>query len=134
MKKDAELSLRGAVYAYDEGAQANNDMKRTTNEVQAELAQARRAFDNYNNVQFEGHGTPDNYYLNPHHKAIEALAAELYEIEQAAKAIKLSGDSLQAERAWFNGQGFTRPDLAQKACQARGYQMSDLFAAIKAAK
>ena len=105
---------------------------RTASDVQADLAQARRAFDNYNNIQFEGRGNPDNYYLNPHHKDIEALAAELYEIEQAAKAIKLSGDSLQAERAWFNGQGFTRPDLAQKACQARGYNMSDLIAAIKA--
>jgi hypothetical protein len=111
-------------------------MTRTTNEVQAELAQARRAFDNYNNVQFEGHGTPDNYYLNPHHKAIEVLAAELYEIEQAAKAIKLSGDSLQAERAWFNGQGYTGKDLAaaNAACLKRGYSLSDLQAACKAAK
>ena len=112
----------------------SNTTHRTASEVQAELVQTRRAFENYNNVQFEGHGNPDNYYLNPHHKAIEALAAELYEIEQAAVAIKLSGDSLQAERAWFNGQGFTRHDLAQKACQARGYNMSDLFSAIKASK
>lgn len=108
--------------------------KRTKNEVQAELAQARRAFDNYNNVQFEGNGNPDNYYLNPHHKAIEALASELHGIEQAEIAAKLSGDSLKAEQAWFNAQGFTRSDLAQKACLARGYTMSDLFTAAKAAK
>lgn len=107
---------------------------RTATEIQAELTQARRAFDNYTNVQFEGHGTPDNYYLNPHHKTIEALAAELYEVEQAEVATKLSGDSLKAEQAWFNGEKFTRPDVAQKACCARGYTMSDLFAAIKASK
>jgi hypothetical protein len=29
MKKDAELSLRGSVYAYDEGAQANNANRNT---------------------------------------------------------------------------------------------------------
>lgn len=107
---------------------------RTKNEIQSELTEARRAFDNYNNVQFEGHSTPDNAYLNPHFDRIQALAAELGEIEQAEADAKLSGDSLQAERAWFNGQGFTRPDLAQKACRARGYNMSDLFAAIKASK
>jgi hypothetical protein len=112
----------------------SNATHRTASEVQAELIQARRAFDNYNNVQFEGRGNPDNYYLNPNHKAIEALSAELYEIDRIAKAIKLSGDSLQAESAWFNGQGFTRPDLAQKACQARGYNMSDLFDACAASK
>jgi hypothetical protein len=107
---------------------------RTKNEIQAELDQANRAFKSYANVQFEGHSNPENYYLNPHHKTIEALAAELHKVEQAEVAAKLSGDSLKAEQAWFNGEKFTRPDVAQKACRARGYNMSDLFAAIKASK
>lgn len=107
---------------------------RTKSEVQAEIAQVSRAFDNYNNVQFEGHGTPDNVSLNPHSKPLDLLHDELYEIEQAEIAAKLSGDSLKAEQSWFNAQGFTRPDIAQKACRERGYNMSDLFAAIKKAK
>lgn len=103
---------------------------RTKTEVQAELTAARKQYDCWTNLQNEG--ASDGF--NPHLATIEALASELYEIDQAAVAIKLSGDSLQSERAWFNGQGFTRPDVAQKACLARGYTMSDLFAAIKASK
>ena len=107
---------------------------RTKTEIQADLDQASRDFDAYNNLHNEGHGDPDNAYLNPHHDTIQALAAELYEVEQAEIAAKLSGESLKAEQAWFNAQKFTRPDVAQQECRARGYNMSDLFAAIKASK
>jgi hypothetical protein len=107
---------------------------RTKTQIQADLDKARRDFDAYNNVHFEGNSDPDNVTLNPHHATIQALAAELYEVDQAEIAAKLSGDSLKAEQAWFNGQKFTRPDVAQAACRERGYNMSDLFAAIKAAK
>ena len=107
---------------------------RTKSEIQKDFKAARAAFDQYAVVQFEGRSDPDNYYLNPHHKKIEELAAELLAAEQAELKDKLSGDSLKAEQAWFNAQRFTRPDVAQKACRERGYNMSDLFAAIKASK
>lgn len=107
---------------------------RSISEITAELKTARAAFDRYNKVQFEGCGNPDNYYLNPHHVAIEALSAELRAIEQAAVTDKLSGDSLKAEQAWFNSQQFRFPDVAQKACNARGYNLQDLFDAAKKAK
>jgi hypothetical protein len=105
-------------------------MTRTKNEIQADLDQARKKYDNWNNVQNEG--ATDGY--NPHLDGIQKLADELAEVEKAEKADKLSGDSLKAEQAWFNAQGFTSPALAQKACLKRGYTMSDLFAAVKAAK
>ncbi len=107
---------------------------RNKTEIQTELSQARRAYDNYNNVQNEGYDCPDRAYLNPHFETIQTLANELHEVEQTETADKLSGESLKTEQAWFNAQGFTRPDLAQKACRARGYNMSDLTSAVKAAK
>ena len=107
---------------------------REKSEIQKELTEARRHFNNWNAVHFEGQSDPDSCQLNPHFKTIEALAEELYELEQAEMKALLSGDSLQKEREWFNSQGFTSPAQADKACEARGYNMSDLFAAIKACK
>ena len=103
---------------------------RTATEIQTELSTARRAYDNYNNVQNEG--ATDGF--NPHLATIEKLAAELAEEKKASVSDKLSGDSLTVEKEWFNNQGFTRPDVAQKACSERGYNMSDLVAAIKASQ
>ncbi|MGB4114548.1 MAG: hypothetical protein WBK15_16075 [Yoonia sp.] len=64
---------------------------------------------------------------------IEALSAELQEARAAISPLTLD---LAAERAWFNAQGFTGRDLAaaNTACIARGYSLSDLQAATKAAK
>lgn len=108
--------------------------KRTISQVEAEIIKARQEFDKYSKLQFEGHSNPDNYYLNPHHVTLDALAAELREIQKSEIEEKLTGDSLKAEQVWFNSQKFTRPDVAQKACRARGYNMDDLFAAIKKSK
>jgi len=102
-------------------------MTRTTTEIQNEINQVVKAQLNYNNVVNEGCNGQ-----TPYETKLADLHKELYTANQLEIAAKLSGDSLQSERAWFNAQGFKRPDLAQKACQARGYQMSDLFAAIKA--
>jgi hypothetical protein len=111
----------------------NNNTHRSVKQIEADLVETRKAFDQYANVQFEGHSDPDNYYLNPHHKKIEALAAELAAAKDAQSPLKTN---LAAEKAWFNAQGFTGADMqkAQKACLARGYTVSDLMAAAKAAK
>lgn len=101
---------------------------RTASEVQADLIATRKEYDAWNNLQNEG--ASDGF--NPYLATIENLARELREIKRIEVAIKLSGDNLQAEQAWFNAQGFKYPDTAQKACQARGYNMDDLFSAIKA--
>jgi len=101
-------------------------MTRTINDIQNEINQIVKATKNYNNVVNEGFSGQ-----NPYETKLDELHKELAAANRAAIALKLSGESLQAERAWFNAQGFTRPDLAQKACLARGYTMSDLFAAIK---
>lgn len=101
---------------------------RTASEVQADLIATRKEYDAWNNLQNEA--ASDGF--NPHLATIENLARELREIKRIEVAIKLSGDNLQAEQAWFNAQGFKYPDTAQKACQARGYNMDDLFSAIKA--
>jgi hypothetical protein len=102
-------------------------MTRTTTEIQNEINQVVKAQANYNNVANEGCKGQ-----TPYESKLADLHKELYQAKQVEIAAKLSGESLQAERAWFNSQGFKRPDLAQKACQDRGYNMSDLFAAIKA--
>jgi hypothetical protein len=111
----------------------NNNTHREIKEIEADLVEARKAFDQYSNVQFEGHSDPDNYYLNPHHKKIEALASELAAAKAACSPLKTN---LAAEKAWFNSQGFTGADMqkAQKACLARGYTVSELMAAAKASK
>lgn len=102
-------------------------MKRTINEIENEIKQISKAIKNYNNVVNEGFSGQ-----TPYEAKLDGLIQELAAANRAAIALKLSGESLQAERAWFNAQGFTRPDFAQKACLARGYTMNDLFAAIKA--
>lgn len=104
-------------------------MTRTINDIQNEINQIVKASKNYNNVVNEGYSGG----YNPCDKQIEELSKELYEATQIEVAKKLSGDNLKAERAWFNAQGFSRPDLAQKACLARGYTMQDLFDAVKKA-
>jgi hypothetical protein len=102
-------------------------MTRSTNTIQADINQLVKAQTNYNNVVNEGQNGQ-----TPYATKLSELHKELYAAKQIEIATKLSGDSLQAERAWFNNQNFKFPDIAQKACQARGYNMSDLFAAIKA--
>ena len=107
---------------------------RSVSEIQDDITATRAAFDRYNAAHFEGHSDPDNCHLNPHFSRLQELSDELYDAEQAEKMAKLSGDSLQSERAWFNSQGFTSPAVAQKACKERGYNLSDLMAAVKAGK
>lgn len=102
-------------------------MKRTINDIQNEINQIGKAIKNYNNVVNEGFGGQ-----TPYEAKLDELTKELAAANRAAIDLKLSGESLQVERAWFNAQGFTRPDLAQKACLARGYTLNDLFAATKA--
>ena len=43
----------------------------------------------------------------------------------------LSGESLKAERKWFNESGFTAVAQANEACLKRGYALSELQRAIK---
>lgn len=64
---------------------------------------------------------------------IERLSAELIEAETAASPLTTN---LAGERSWFNSQGFTGADLAKAnaACLARGYSLSELQAACRAAK
>ena len=95
-------------------------MKRTINDIQNEISQIGKGIN-------EGLGGQ-----TPYEAKLDELTKELAAANRAAIDLKLSGESLQVERAWFNAQGFTRPDLAQKACLARGYTLNDLFAATKA--
>jgi hypothetical protein len=104
-----------------------NTNQRSVSEIEAELRAARIKRDNFRRVINEGQGG----YVDE--TEIEKLSAELQSAKAAASPL---ATDLAAERAWFNGQGFTGRDLAaaNKACLARGYSLADLQAACKAAR
>ena len=86
--------------------------------------------DEYNRTHNEG-----GEGFNPFDELIEKLAEEWSKENSEKINAILSGESLQAERAWFNAQGFGRKDLQQAnaACLERGYSLADLQSAAKAA-
>ena len=100
---------------------------RKISEIEADLKVATKIRKNWIKLQNEGgEGYADD-------SVIEALANELVEAKAAQSPLKTN---LAGEKAWFNAQGFTGADMqkAQKACLARGYTVSDLMSASKAAK
>lgn len=100
---------------------------RSITDIEADLKAAGIKRDNFRRVNNEGQGG----YVDE--SEIVALSAELQAAKAAVSPLALD---LAAEKAWFNAQGFTGRDLqgANKACLARGYSLSDLQAACKAAK
>jgi len=84
--------------------------------------------DQLNRVHNEGHAG-----VNPIDDEISDLANQWSEDQSKAKESILSGESLQAERAWFNSQKFTAKDRkrANEACLSRGYSLADLQSATK---
>jgi len=105
----------------------SNTTHRTVSEIEADLKTAAIKRDNFRRVINEGQGG----YVDE--SEIETLTAELLEAHKASSPLIID---LAAEKAWFNGQGFTGKDIsaANKACLARGYSLADLQAACKAAK
>lgn len=97
---------------------------RSINQIESDITALRVQYDNWNNLQNEG--AEDGF--NPHANGFTRLAKELSDAQADVCPLKTD---LAKERAWFNAQGFTRPDVAQKACRERGYNMSDLKAACK---
>ena len=104
-----------------------NTTHRPVAEIEADLRAAKIKRDNFRAVINEGQGG----YINE--SEIEALSVELAESRKASCPLTID---LAAEKAWFNGQGYTGKDLAaaNAACLKRGYSLSDLQAACKAAK
>ena len=103
----------------------------TATELQAALTTA-----GINRAKYAATNLENGGGYNPYETEIENLSEQLRIITDATKSTILSGDSLTAERAWFRAQGFTAASLreANAACLARGYSLSDLQAAAKAAK
>lgn len=104
-----------------------NTAHRAISEIEADLKAAGIKRDNFRRVINEGQGG----YVDE--SEIEALSAELDAARKASSPLALD---LAAEKAWFNAQGFTGSDLAaaNAACIKRGYSLSELQAACKAAK
>ncbi len=100
---------------------------RKISEIEADLKVATKNRKNWINLQNEG----GEGYVDE--SVIESLVAELVDAKAAQSPLKTN---LAGEKAWFNAQGFTGADMqkAQKACLARGYTVSDLMIAAKAAK
>ena len=100
---------------------------RSISEIEADLKAASIKRDNFRNVINEGQGG----YVDE--SEIETLREELHAARKAASPLTLN---LAGEREWFKAQGFTAANLqaANAACIARGYSLSDLQAAAKAAK
>lgn len=71
--------------------------------------------------------------FSPFESKLEELVAQLEKNTTAAIKVKLSGESLKAERAAFNAQKFTAATLtkANDWCLGRGYSLDDLQSAVK---
>lgn len=74
--------------------------------------------------------TYESAEYNHYDNKIAALAEKLVDLEKAESPLV---NNLQAERAWFNAQGFTAKDLqkANAACLKRGYSLAELQNAVK---
>jgi hypothetical protein len=105
----------------------SNTKHRTVSEIEADLCTAGIKRDNFRRLINEGQG---GYFDE---SEIEALSAELADARKASSPLTLD---LDAEKAWFNGQGFTGKDLAaaNAACLKRGYSLAELQAACKSSK
>ena len=113
---------------HDATSQLSNAM--TATQLIACLDKAR-----INRANFRATNLENCSGYNPYESEIEQLSEQLSALTAAGKKAILSGESLSAERAWFNSQGFGGRDLAaaNTACLARGYSLADLQAAAKAA-
>jgi len=132
LKKGLRLFKNERILILSRGKQPNDkpNNQMTKNEILAALKQAGINRDNHNATYNEG--ATDGF--NPHEDKIAELAEKLSEITKKEKEAILSGDSLKSEKAWFNAQGFRAANVAQAACLERGYTVSELMSAAKAAK
>lgn len=105
----------------------SNTAQRQISEIESDLRAAGIKRDNFRRINNEGQGG----YVDE--SEIESLSAELAAARNASSPLTLD---LAGERAWFNSQGYTAATIGQAnaACLARGYSLSDLQSACKAAK
>ena len=105
----------------------HNTMSRTINQIEKDIKNLRSQYDAWNKIQNEG--ATDGY--NPYAEKFEALADEHYQAKKDSELAEWTLEVTRKRRAWFNSQGFTRPNEALAACRAQGWEWDALKEAIK---
>ena len=98
---------------------------RTSTEINEDIAEVAKKFRAYKNLQNEG-----GYGFNPYEIEIEKLCEERYEADENESPLKTKA-GFEAEKIWFNAQAFSAANVAHKACQERGYSLTELQDAKK---
>ena len=101
-------------------------MNNTSTTIQTEIETIAKKMENHTNLYNEGYGG-----YNPFESDLEDALERLEAAEKAEFPLIWTKETTASRRAWFNAQKFDSPLAGLTGCRKQGFEMGDLFKAIK---